>query len=197
MLLEGRYLQFFVPPKIDPFKLLCLPSHREVGTCCFTFVHSVRPLSLCLWVPSFRAGDHTRDVDPMLGYCWPTVCDAGPVSNQHWFNTSCLLGLSLSVCAVVSPSSIHFSPALSMAQAVKHETLTQCWTNVGPPSTTLSQHKPVLGYCVVFGATLNVGQRHRQRANITQKHRDVTIPPACRYGRIKYWLGQNGYWPNI
>ena len=28
------------------------PSHREVGTCCFTFVRSVRPLSLCLCVPS-------------------------------------------------------------------------------------------------------------------------------------------------
>ena len=25
---------------------------------------------------------------------------------------------------------------------------------------------PVLGYRVVFGATLNVGQRHRRRANI-------------------------------
>ena len=33
----------------------------------------------------------TRDVDPMLAQCWPTVCDADPVSNQHWFNASCLL----------------------------------------------------------------------------------------------------------
>ena len=33
-----------------------------------------------------------------------------------------------------------FLPALSMVQAVKHETLTQCWANVGPPSTTLCQH---------------------------------------------------------
>ena len=34
-----------------------------------------------------------RDVDPMLVQCWPTVCNAGPASNQHWFNASCLLGL--------------------------------------------------------------------------------------------------------
>ena len=28
----------------------------------------------------------------MLVQCWPTICDAGPTSNQHWFNGSCLLG---------------------------------------------------------------------------------------------------------
>ena len=30
--------------------------------------------------------------------------------------------------------------SLSIMQAVKHETLTQCRAIVGPPSTTLSQH---------------------------------------------------------
>ena len=34
----------------------------------------------------------TRDVDPMLVQFWPTVCDAGPASNQHWFNALCSLG---------------------------------------------------------------------------------------------------------
>ena len=33
-----------------------------------------------------------HDVDKMLVYCWSTVCDADPASNQHWFNASCLLG---------------------------------------------------------------------------------------------------------
>ena len=28
----------------------------------------------------------------MLVQCWPTICDAGPTSNKHWFNASCLLG---------------------------------------------------------------------------------------------------------
>ena len=62
-------------------------------------------------------------------------------------------------------------PAVSIVQAkrgrpMKHETFTQCWTNVGPPSTMLSQHAAVVGgYRVMFGATLNVGQRHRWRAN--------------------------------
>ena len=30
----------------------------------------------------------------MLGWCWPSVYDAGRASVQHWANTSCLLGLS-------------------------------------------------------------------------------------------------------
>ena len=46
---------------------------------------------------------------------------------------------SVSLCCGES-ASIHFSPALSMVQAVKHETLTQCCTNVASPSTTLCQH---------------------------------------------------------
>ena len=33
-----------------------------------------------------------------------------------------------------------FLQALFIVQAVKHETLTQCQANGGPPSTTLSQH---------------------------------------------------------
>ena len=35
----------------------------------------------------------TRDVDPMLYQCWPTVYDVGPeFMNQPWVNVSCLLG---------------------------------------------------------------------------------------------------------
>ena len=46
---------------------------------------------------------------------------------------------------VGSPLSAQFVPQFvyvrsphSIVQAVKHETLTQCWANVGPPSTSLS-----------------------------------------------------------
>ena len=38
-----------------------------------------------------------------------------------------------------------------IVQAVKHETLTQWWVNVGPPSATVSQHKPSIGLlCLVW-----------------------------------------------
>ena len=125
--------------------LLCLPSHREVGTCCFTLVRSVRPFSLCLCVPSYRAYGQNTGRWPKAGLMLAHVRDAAPASNQHWFNASCLMGLSLSVWAVVSLSPIHFFPGLSMVQEVKQETLTQCWTNVGSPSTNLSQQKPSIG----------------------------------------------------
>ena len=32
----------------------------------------------------------TRDIDPMLFGCWPTVYDVLPTSKQHWVNISCL-----------------------------------------------------------------------------------------------------------
>ena len=36
----------------------------------------------------------TRDIEPMLGQCWTDVVDGGPALTQHWFNVSCLLGIS-------------------------------------------------------------------------------------------------------
>ena len=75
-----------------------------------------------------------------------------------------LLYLSVLSCSSDLFCVCAFSP--SIVQAVKHKTLTQCRAIVGPPSTTLIS--PVLGYRVMFDATLNVGQRHRRRANINQ-----------------------------
>ena len=38
------------------------------------------------------ANQQTRDVDPMLFYCWASVVDGGPALKQHWVNVSYLLG---------------------------------------------------------------------------------------------------------
>ena len=58
---------------------------------------------------------------------------------------------------------------------------------------------PVLRYHVVFGATLNVGQRHRRRANINPALVQSIVHAPYRQhadkGTMKYWLGHNGYWP--
>ena len=27
----------------------------------------------------------TGDVEPMMVYCWTSVCDAGPTLNHYWF----------------------------------------------------------------------------------------------------------------
>ena len=49
----------------------------------------------------------------------------------------------------------------------------RCWANISP----------VLGYHVVFGATLNVRQHHRQWANINPAlvQSIMPVPTACRY----------------
>ena len=57
-----------------------------------------------------------------------------PLSTQRWGH----VGLPLSTQSVsVRESVFHIrvSPVLSIMQAGKHETLTQYWANVGPPST--------------------------------------------------------------
>ena len=52
---------------------------------------------------------------------------------------------------VALPSSAQFDRSACVCalhpimQAVKHETLTQCWANFGPPSATLAQHQTSTG----------------------------------------------------
>ena len=80
----------------------------------------------------------------------------GLLLTPHFYVTSVLCP-----CVLYSPS---------IMQAVKHETLTQClrrWANISP----------VLGYRVVFDATLNVGQRHRRRPTLTQ----LLFKASCWY----------------
>ena len=50
------------------------------------------------------------------------------------------VALSLSALSVFLSHS--FLPALSIVQAVKQATLTQCWADVGPLSTRPTQHWP-------------------------------------------------------
>ena len=81
-----------------------------------------------------------------LTQCWANVGRPFGTLAQHQTTTGSTLRVRwVSVCAVVTLSRIYFSPALSMVRAVKHETLTQCWSNFDPPSSTLSQHQPSIG----------------------------------------------------
>ena len=77
-----------------------------------------------------KHSQQTQDVVPILVQCWATVCDAGPASYQHWFNTLCLLGCgSGSACAAGG----EYKP-----------TPTQCLLNVGPASPVLASIHSVL-----------------------------------------------------
>ena len=65
-------------------------------------------------------------------------------------------------CSFLCPMSVRSS----IPQAFKLGTLNQCRAFVGHRLRRWANISPVLGYRVVFDATLNVGQRHRRRASI-------------------------------
>ena len=60
----------------DPFQdpVLCRVKERRPST------------SICKQTALLRIGisQQTRDVGPVLFYCWDSVCDAGPTVKQHW-----------------------------------------------------------------------------------------------------------------
>ena len=127
----------------------------------------------------------------MLFYPFPLVCLTLVCgSSVLWVSVLCL-------------------PFISLQRFVWYRlSKTRRWPNAG---LMLGHHSrrwatigPVLGYCVVLvgycvGAQMNVRQRHRLRANINPALVQSIVPVLYRQhagtGRMKYWLGQNGYWP--
>ena len=71
-----------------------------------------------------------------------------PHCTQRWGHVGSLLPAQCVLSVCLSHSFLSVCPALSIVQAVKQETLTQCWANVGPLSTTLSQYWPLGQYWV-------------------------------------------------
>ena len=112
---------------------------------------------------------------------WPIIMS--PLCRQRWGHIALPMSAQSVWVCVVSLSLIHFSPALSILQVVKH----RCWLNAGLMLVYGLQRwlniSPVLGYRVVFGATLNMGQRHRRQGNINPALVQSIMPvlPACRY----------------
>ena len=125
---------------------------------------STSPLVPHLWIAGCRLadGDVTDDRDT---WCWICVNSTQKLSGWLWHSL--------------------ITQCTSILQAVKQETfetlllahLLRRWANISP----------VLGYCVVFDATLNVGQHHRRRANINPAvvQSIVTVPPACMHSQHK------------
>ena len=84
--------------KVDNLK--CVPLSSDLLMFYVNVVYYVPPLTE-MWghvgLPlSARLSPANTRRWPKLVQCWLTVCYAGTASNQHWFNASCLLGLSLS-----------------------------------------------------------------------------------------------------
>ena len=54
--------------------------------CCVSRVWSSSPIMRLR-----QATQQTRYLDLTLLWCWASVCDAGPTSQQHWINVPCLV----------------------------------------------------------------------------------------------------------
>ena len=57
-----------------------------------TTVYVFMMICLTIYITNEDYTRKTRHIETMLVKCWPTICDAGPALNQHFFNVSCLLG---------------------------------------------------------------------------------------------------------
>ena len=93
----------------------------------------------------------TRDVDPMLVYCWSDVVDGGATLTQHWVNVSCLLGVWINVQA---PRGVNVYSFILSAVKTRH----------GPIVVLMLVHRlrcsldivPALGQCL----GVHVGAAH-------------------------------------
>ena len=73
------------------------------GVTCLHYMTNIKPTSvqrlvfagfelMSYMVSAAHLSSQTRDVEPMLVWCWPIIVDAGPTSTQHWLDASCLMG---------------------------------------------------------------------------------------------------------
>ena len=62
--------------------------YTNIGSVFLVLLVPFRQLS---WIRDHtqQPGQKSRNVEPMVVQCWPTVCDAGPTLNQHCVNTVC------------------------------------------------------------------------------------------------------------
>ena len=112
-----------------------------------------------------------------------------PLCTQNWGHIALPLSArSVSVCHSVQLGLWVCPPFISLQRFLScRRSNTRRWPN----AVLMLAHRlrlwanisPVEGHRVMFGATLNVGQRHRRRANINLAlvQSIVPVPLACRY----------------
>ena len=78
-----------------------------------------------------------RDIDPLLGQCWNSVCDAGPTLNQHRVNVSCLQGgFGFSLVTMHG-----FRDLLVLCQCFTLASLHAAWSMYSWPDARLSRQR--------------------------------------------------------
>ena len=61
----------------------------------------------------------TGDVEPMLVWCWASVCDAGPPLHQHWFK-SCVCWVLISFVYLLTKFCTFYSHLLDLISRPNH-----------------------------------------------------------------------------
>ena len=121
-----------------------------------------------------------------------------PLCRQRWAQ----IALPLSAQSVESVLWVSL-PVISLRRFLScRRSNTRRWPNAGLMLAhrlrRWSNISPVLGYRVVFGATLNVGQRRRRRTNIDPALVQSIVPlqllPTCMYLQHEV-LTRTEYWP--
>ena len=64
---------------------------------------------------------------------------------QHWIPEKLPEGVRFIISTSSSDEEVKILPKLKVSSHHKHETLTQCWVDVGPASETTGQHQPNIG----------------------------------------------------
>ena len=120
----------------------------------------------------------TRDVEPMLGWCWPSVADAGPTSTQHWLNASCRMTLHLGEATRTKADTCHNPEAEDITN------LPRCSTSKRRQSPPNSQPKYPANWLTEIPTTSleNSATYHKKTAEKTPE----------RWGSISYLTNQRG-----
>ena len=98
--MDGEETLDFYESRISVGSVCCSASHVWHADTTWPTLNQHRFNVLCLLGLSWWAtwcllpifSSQTRDVEPMLVWCWPIIVDAGPTSTQHWLDASCLMG---------------------------------------------------------------------------------------------------------
>ena len=120
----------------------------------------------------------TRDVNPMLYYCWASVADGGPTVIQHWVNVSCLLVMRHEFVPLPRPRHV-FHPIIFIKGTINSGHCppnTICLPNVGSKAGQGSRRwpslDPALGGCLVFGG-------RQSYACILRENNVCVLPLIC------------------
>ena len=89
-----------------------------------------------------EATQQTRDIEPMLGYCWSSVEDHSPTLTQHgkrWLNVVGCMNTDAKLSTITS-SVQYFILDLQTGIPRKNEASSLCWFNNGKPSAALAHY---------------------------------------------------------